>query len=81
MKIKFYTQLMLLVGSLTLSVPLLAHQLDHDAHTSSVGFWHNISHALQSCVAHFSSGYLAVLFALITILAYVACKVKWTSRI
>ena len=81
MKIKFYTHLMLLVGALMLSTPLFSHQLDHDAHTSSGAFWHNIMHTLQSCVANFSSGYLMMLFALISILAFIAYKVKWARRV
>ena len=80
MKINVYTQLMLLVGMLLPVMPLAAHQLDHDAHTSSGAFWHNIMHTFGECVTQFSASYLLVLIGLLSILAFVAFKVKSVER-
>ena len=77
MKMRFYTELMLLVGMVSFAVPVSAHQLGHDAHTSSVGFWHNITHSLEACATQFAPSYLVVLFLLLSVLAFVAYKVKW----
>ena len=80
---KFYTQLMLLVGTMTLATPLSAHQLGNGMHEAGTGMytvWHNAMHTLQNFAAQSSVGYLTFLLILLIILAFVAYKVKRSER-
>ena len=81
---RYYTQLMLLVGTMTVAMPLSAHQLGHETHSAVIGgnsVWHTATHAIESCVTQFSSGYLAVLITLLAVLVFVAFKVKHSDRV
>ena len=81
---KFYTQLMLLVGTMSITTPLLAHQLGHGVHDATSGMytmWHNFMHTLQNFAALSSGGYLTFLLILLAILAFVAFKVKRAERL
>lgn len=81
---KYYTQLMLLVGSMLFAMPLAAHQLGHAGHDvagNGYSVWHNAMHAIESCVGQFSAGYLVVLIALLSVLAFVGFKIKRSDRI
>ena len=82
---KYYTQLMLLVGTMSITTPLSAHQLGHGVHDASSSgmstMWHNFMHMLQNFAANSSGGYLTFLLILLAILAFVAFKVKRAERL
>jgi len=81
---RFYTQLMLLVGAMTAVMPVSSHQLSNEAHgavSNGYSIWHNAMHAIEACVGHFSSGYLAFLVTLLTVLAFVVIRVKRSDRV
>ena len=81
---RFYSQLMLLVGAMTVAMPTSSHQVGNDAHGvvgSGYSVWHNAMHAIESCVGQFSSGCLVFLITLLTVLAFVVFKVKRLERV
>lgn len=84
MKTKFYTQLMVLVGMVTIAAPLAAHEF-HDAGYYANGalyiMWHDMAHAVSAFVAQMSPVYVMGLTILVSILAYIAFKVKRSDHV
>ncbi|WP_455218658.1 hypothetical protein [Kaarinaea lacus] len=81
---KYYTQLMLLVGTMTMATPLSSHELGHgaqDTGSTIYAMWHNAVHAVHSCASQFSAGYLVFLVSLLAVLAYIAFRVKRSDRV
>jgi len=81
---RFYTQLMLLVGTMTVAMPLSSHELGHGAHhvgSDSYSFWHNAMHTIESCLSQFTAGYLVFLVSLLAVLVFVAYSVKRSGHV
>lgn len=81
---KLYTQLMVLVGMVTTAAPLAAHEF-HDAgyyaNSALYIMWHDMAHAISAFVAQMSPVYIMGLTILVSILAYVAFKMKRSDHV
>lgn len=79
MKSKFYTQLLFLIWIFMTSTQASAHEM-HDttyyASSSLYVMWHDLMHAIGGFFAQMSSGYVLGLTILLSILGYIAVKVK-----
>lgn len=81
---RFYTQLMLLVGTMTVAMPLSSHELGHvtqDPGSNIYAMWHNAMHVIHSFVSQASAGYLVFLVSLLAVLVFVAFKVKRSGHV
>ena len=84
MKTKLYTKLMVLVGMVMTAAPLAAHEF-HDAGYYANGalyiMWHDMTHAISAFIAQMSPVYIVGLAILVSILVYIAFKVKRSGHI
>jgi hypothetical protein len=83
MKTKIYTQLMVLVGMVMAATPLAAHEF-HDteyyANSALYIMWHDMLHAIGAFVAQLSAVYVIGLMIQLSILLFIAIKIKRTRH-
>lgn len=79
MKTKLYTQLLFLVGIFMTSTQLSAHEMHGAAYYASSSLYitgHDLMHTISGFFAQMSFGYILGLTILLSILGYIAVKVK-----
>lgn len=83
-KTRLYTQLMVLVSMVMTAAPTAAHEF-HDAgyyaNSALYIFWHDMVHVIGAFVTQMSPVYIMGLAILVSILAYIARKVKRSDHV